>query len=160
VEDTVGLENFYGQNKENYMWGERIDASIYNNENKDLIKKARLTLKKMSNYDNANEELSNTICDTSNIECLNIESGKFSKGDNAIIDQVTWKAGVSKIIMSDNNFSVVLIKELLLPEIKKLSEARGIITADYQNYLEKEWIKDLRLKYEIKINQEVLDTIL
>jgi len=34
-----------------------------------------------------------------------------------------------------------------------LNEA-GIITADYQNYLEKEWIRDLRVKYQVVVNRE------
>ncbi|NTW24046.1 MAG: hypothetical protein HGA37_05050, partial [Lentimicrobium sp.] len=44
-------------------------------------------------------------------------------------------------------------------EPKKLNEARGIITADYQNFLEKQWIKELRAKYPYEVNAEVLSSI-
>jgi peptidyl-prolyl cis-trans isomerase SurA len=54
-------------------------------------------------------------------------------------------------------FSVV--HKTLDPEPKTLSEARGMITADYQSFLEKDWISGLRKKYPVSINQEVLSTI-
>jgi len=34
-----------------------------------------------------------------------------------------------------------------------------LVTADYQEYLEKEWIKALRAKYPVVINQAVLKTV-
>jgi hypothetical protein len=42
---------------------------------------------------------------------------------------------------------------------KSLEEARGMITADYQNYLEQGWLTQLRGKYEVVINQDVLKTV-
>jgi peptidyl-prolyl cis-trans isomerase SurA len=48
---------------------------------------------------------------------------------------------------------------MLPPQPKELSEAKGIITADYQSYLEKQWINELRSKYKVKINEEVLKQI-
>ena len=42
---------------------------------------------------------------------------------------------------------------------KSLSEAKGMITADYQGYLEKEWIEVLRKKYQYNVNKSLLDTI-
>ena len=48
---------------------------------------------------------------------------------------------------------------MLLPEQKSLIEAKGIVTADYQNYLEKEWLKTLRTKYPYQVNQEVYNSI-
>lgn len=41
----------------------------------------------------------------------------------------------------------------------ELREVRGIVIADYQNYLEKQWVTTLRDKYEIWIDFEVLETI-
>ena len=39
---------------------------------------------------------------------------------------------------------------------KGFDEARGDVIADYQQYLEDEWIKLLRTKYSVKINDEEL----
>ena len=48
--------------------------------------------------------------------------------------------------------------EVMDPEPKELSEAKGVITADYQNYLEEQWISELRAKYEVSINEEVVES--
>jgi len=53
----------------------------------------------------------------------------------------------------------VVIKEILPPQTKELKEARGLITADYQNYLEKEWIKRLHEKHKVQVNEEVLKSL-
>ena len=39
------------------------------------------------------------------------------------------------------------------------TDVRGIITADYQDYLEKEWIKSLRQKYTFTVDEKVLKTV-
>ena len=45
-------------------------------------------------------------------------------------------------------------------ESKKLSETKGKVIADYQNHLEKIWISDLKSKYSISINKDVLYSII
>jgi peptidyl-prolyl cis-trans isomerase SurA len=44
-----------------------------------------------------------------------------------------------------------------MPE--EYSDVRGLVTADYQEFLEKEWIATLRTKYPVKVNQKVLSTV-
>ncbi|MCY1508373.1 hypothetical protein D9M68_426800 [compost metagenome] len=39
---------------------------------------------------------------------------------------------------------------------KSFEDVKGLVIADYQQYLEQEWIKALRTKYSIKINEEEL----
>jgi peptidyl-prolyl cis-trans isomerase SurA len=55
---------------------------------------------------------------------------------------------------------VFLVKnKILKPEPKKLEECRGLVTADYQNYLEQDWIESLRAKYSVQVNRELLSEI-
>jgi peptidyl-prolyl cis-trans isomerase SurA len=53
----------------------------------------------------------------------------------------------------------VNVEKILAPEPKTLSEAKGLITADYQNVLEKQWIETLRKKYKVEINRDVLSKL-
>lgn len=39
---------------------------------------------------------------------------------------------------------------------KEFNEARGQVIADYQQYLEDQWIKELKTKYTVKINDDEL----
>jgi peptidyl-prolyl cis-trans isomerase SurA len=42
---------------------------------------------------------------------------------------------------------------------KPYNKVRGIVISQYQDELEKEWIKELREKYTIKVNQDILKSI-
>jgi peptidyl-prolyl cis-trans isomerase SurA len=39
---------------------------------------------------------------------------------------------------------------------KELSEAKGLVTSDYQNYLEKNWMEEIAKKHTIKVNYDIL----
>ncbi|HNR20893.1 MAG TPA: peptidylprolyl isomerase [Bacteroidia bacterium] len=154
VKDSAGLQEFYNKNKNNYMWGERIDAVVYTCANADIASKVRKMLKK-SKSDN---DISGEINKESTLN-LTIKSGKFSKGDNEFADEVAWNVGTSTDINKNNQITFVRIKEKLAPSPKSLDEARGLVTADYQSHLEKTWIEELRGKYPVEVNQETLTTV-
>jgi peptidyl-prolyl cis-trans isomerase SurA len=84
-----------------------------------------------------------------------VESGLFEKGDNALIDDFNWKVHTGKIVPDNEKFVFIRINNLVPPEPKKFEEVRGLVTADYQNFLEKKWLKSLREKYDWKLNEDV-----
>jgi peptidyl-prolyl cis-trans isomerase SurA len=51
------------------------------------------------------------------------------------------------------------VKRIVPPEPKPLNEVRGLVTAAYQDQLEKDWIKELRAKYPVTVNKDVLYSI-
>lgn len=154
VKDTLGLKEFYEKNKDKYKWNERVDAVIYTCANADVAKETRKQLKKMIDTDSLL-----TLMNKNSKLNLQVKSGKFSKGDNETIDSITWIAGITNNIKKDDQVVFVNIRKVLPPQPKTLDEAKGLITADYQSFLEKEWISSLREKYPVKIFQEVVDTV-
>jgi peptidyl-prolyl cis-trans isomerase SurA len=42
---------------------------------------------------------------------------------------------------------------------KTLNEAKGVITADYQGFLEARWLSELQAKYRVEIFKDVLYSI-
>ncbi|MCX6286559.1 MAG: peptidylprolyl isomerase [Bacteroidetes bacterium] len=154
IKDTAGLQDFYQKNKFNYMWGQRVEAAVFTLKNPALAQKVKNFVKSGLKEDDILKEINS---DTANV--LSFESGKFSRKDNPYIDTVAWTPGISKDITVKDGIVFVNIKRILKPEPKTLNEARGLITADYQNYLEKEWIRYLRAKYPVVVNREVLAKI-
>ena len=63
------------------------------------------------------------------------------------------------IILQVITFRIVIIKKVRSAEPKKLDEARGQITSDYQTYLEKEWIEALKDKYPVEVDRSLLSRI-
>jgi peptidyl-prolyl cis-trans isomerase SurA len=99
--------------------------------------------------------------DEDTITSVSIIPGIFEKGDNKAIDQVEWKSGTTTEVTSDVEklVTIIRIREVLPAGPKELDEARGIVTADYQTYLEQEWVKQLKEKYPVVINNEVLQQL-
>ena len=54
---------------------------------------------------------------------------------------------------------LVLCKEKLVKRLKEFNEAEGIIVSGYQNFLEDSWLKSLKEKYKIEINNDILYSI-
>ncbi|MBA3901998.1 MAG: peptidylprolyl isomerase, partial [Bacteroidetes bacterium] len=154
VSDTVGLEAFYEKNKNNFMWGERIDVTIYSSANEKIAQQAG----SLVSQSKPTEEISKAINKDSQLN-LKIESGKFSKGENEIADGIEWKPGITKNIKKDQRVVFVHVHEKLKAQPKSLKEARGLVTAEYQTTLEKQWIESLKAKYPVVINKEILQLI-
>jgi len=84
---------------------------------------------------------------------LEVAAGKFQPGENALLDSLAWKVG--ELSFAKGNRSVyILSKAILEPSTKTLDESRGQVISDYQNYLEKEWIKTLRQKYPVVLKED------
>ena len=76
-----------------------------------------------------------------------------------MVDQTNWKPGIGNSTIDNDKAIFVYINKIVEPSPKPFKDCKGLVTADYQNYLEKEWIKSLRKKYPIKINNEVLNQV-
>ena len=167
IRDTTGLESFYEQHKMDYMWGERLDATICAVNDNNLVEEARKLLKKGNSKESILEKLNQ---DT--LVLVFVEERLYSNGDNDLIDGIEWKKGLTSNYplqehpefkfdraIADGAIFFIRINGIVPPSPKSLDEARGLITSDYQNYLEQEWIKELKQKYPVTVDREVLSTI-
>lgn len=163
VKDSAGLQEFYDKNKNNYMWGDRYDAAIFKYKNDDAKKLAE---KYLNSMEKKNYTFDNVLEMTNKKDSANlvlVESKKYSKGDNNDIDNMLFNSETpdnsSKIKFVENTSQIIYVKDKIAPEPKKLNEARGLVTADYQTFLEKKWIEELRNKYKVSVNKEILSTV-
>lgn len=157
VKDSTGLKEFYEKNKNNYPWEKRIVASIYTCANEDVAKQVRKLLKKGL----VNDTILKQVNKTSPTNLI-IKEGKYLKGENEQIDSTKWVVGITENNpekSGDKSVVFIDVQKILEPQPKTLEEAKGLVTADYQAYLEKEWIDSLRKKYAVVVNKEVLGNI-
>ena len=153
IKDTTGLEEFYENKQTNYMWEERIDASIYTIADSSLIDIARKLALMRAREEISKEVLIAELCPDDSTECVDIEDNKFEKKNNELIDKLVWEEFNSEIFNVDDKIILVVINSVLEPAPKLLNEARGLITADFQTYLDNEWVKELRNKYNIVVKK-------
>ncbi|RPD50010.1 peptidylprolyl isomerase [Hymenobacter sediminis] len=90
---------------------------------------------------------------------VQIQQRNFQKGENKAVDQFLSSAPGTYTAQQDGRYYAVIIDKQLPAGPKTLNEARGQATSDYQNYLEKEWLSQLRGKYPVKINQSEVDKL-
>ena len=151
ISDSAGLADYFTAHKDEYMWEERAGFDIYTVEDQAAAKKVIKMLKKGKNQDDIREALN----ERSSLK-VRIESGLKERDEVAVLSKVDWKPGISNAIEDDGQIKVVHVKEIRPAEHKAFDEARGLITAGYQNYLEARWIEELRSKYKVEVNRDVL----
>ncbi|NOX48056.1 MAG: hypothetical protein GXO89_13865 [Chlorobi bacterium] len=153
-QDSVGLHKYYDEHKSEFKWDTRLDATIYTVKDTSYVDQVRTLAADGLSSDEILAQVNND-----SLTVVFVESKKFQKGDNDIIDSIKWKKGISKNFKKKGNTVFVVAHKKLAPQNKTFEEARGLITAGYQEYLEKEWIKELRAKYPVVIHEEVLTTL-
>lgn len=156
VKDTAGLRAFYEKNKNNYLWEERADVTTYKCLNDKIAKEVR----KMLAEGKSEKEITEKVNKTSQLN-LSVDNITYLKGENKNVD-ASWKQGVAEKDIKDekeNKVLVMVVNKVMPKSPKALAECRGAVTADYQVYLEKEWLSYLKNKYSVKVNEDVLSTI-
>ena len=160
IKDTVGLKEFYEKNKNKYMWNERLDAVVYTCATPEIAKQVHkeLDLRKKNKSKKTDDDLLKEINKDSQLN-LKIEKSKFNKGENDAVDKTKWVPGIGADMEMNKQTVFVVVNKVIAPEPKSLSESKGLVTADYQTELEKQWVEELRKKYTVTINNDVLQTI-
>ena len=157
VEDTVGLQNFYENNKDKYKWGERAKCQIFSSTDKSIIKRIEKAIKESDSVFLSKENLYKTYNSGPSL-LLDIESGKFEKGVVEVLDLAKWEKGVQTLEYAGKQH-LIWIKEVEPERNKLLKEAKGEVISDYQELLEKEWLKELKEKYVVNVNEEALENV-
>jgi peptidyl-prolyl cis-trans isomerase SurA len=81
---------------------------------------------------------------------------KFDFENTPSIKGKSFNKGLNSMYEFEGKFYVIMVKENLPVMRKEFSEAKGAATSDYQNYLEKNWLEDLRKKHSLSVDKNVL----
>jgi peptidyl-prolyl cis-trans isomerase SurA len=147
--DSVGLANFFTNNRNLYQWKDRINAKIVTcSQQKDAIKAKELLKSDLSKKDFEKELASD--------ELVVIKEGLYEKTDSIFPDTFVFNIGISDVFLADNQYVVIKVSEFLDARPKELDETRGKVISDYQDYIEKEWVKELKNRYPVKIKKSSL----
>lgn len=152
--DSLGLRNYFNINSANYKWAEpRFKGRVISCRDKKTADKVKLILKK-EKADSIDVRLS--ALNKKDSVIVKSEKNLFVKGSHAAVDFYAFKTGNFKPV---NDFKVVFVDGKVLNAPESYLDVKGLITQDYQNYLEQSWIKALQAKYPIEMNSEALKTL-
>ena len=157
AKDEPGLAAFFAKNKKKYAWDEpRYKGMAYHVKEQADVKAVKNCVKKLP-FDQWAEKLRTTFNGDSVIR-IRVEKGIFKKGDNALIDREVFKKDTTVTAVKDYPIDAVYGK-LLKKGPEDYTDVRGLVVADYQDLLEKQWVEELRRKYTFTVNEDVLKTV-
>ena len=84
--------------------------------------------------------------------------GPFKQGKNAFVDYYIFESEEKPEAMEGFPANGVVGK-LQKKGPDSYKDVRGLVTADYQSYMETLWVKELRERYPVKVYEDVLKTV-
>lgn len=157
AKDTAGLEQFFKANKKKYTWAApKWKGYLIQAKNKSSLKAAK-AITKSADADSIQSYIARRVnCDS--VTYVKVQHGLWEQGKNGAVDKYGFKDKKAAFTPNEELPIVECVgKKLKAPEA--WNDEKGKVTTDYQDYLEAEWVKKLREKYEVKVNPEVWDSI-
>jgi len=157
AKDTAGLETFFAAHKKNYTWDKpHFKGYLLQCKDKSSAKAAQAIIKS-AQPDSVKSYIQHRVnCDSLNY--VKMQQGLWEEGKNAAIDKYGLKLKKAEYTPSEE-FPVVVCVGKKLKAPSTWEDVKGKVTTDYQDYLEAEWIKKLRAKYPVVIDQNVWEKI-
>ena len=145
--DTIGLKKYYEAHKDLYHWQKSAEIlAVSTVEPKD----AEAILGKLK----AGSKLENV---ESEFPEAHFESGRYELNQIAGLETLDniEKGAITPLNSSPEGGSgfIMILETFPAGEQKSFEDAKGAVISDYQNLLESEWVKTLRKKYKVKINE-------
>lgn len=156
--DTAGLEKYFEEHRGDFTWKEpRYKGYVVYCRDKNSAR-AMKSIIRSSHPDSIDSYMQKRV----NIDgetYAKYNYGLWTKGQNAAVDKYGFKDKKTDYTPQENFPVVFCVKGKVIKQPEVYSDERGKVTTAYQDYLEKLWIESLRKKYEVKINQEVLESL-
>lgn len=154
--DEAGQEAFFKKHKKNYKWDQpRFKGIAYRTREAADVDNVKKAVKDVP-FDKWADVLRKTF-NADSVLRIRVEKGIFKKGDNALVDREVFGVDTIAKPMKDYPHTAVYGKVLKAP--KELSDVRALVVADYQDYLEKQWVDELRKQFAVKVNDDILKTV-
>ena len=153
--DTNELKSLFEANKAKYHWNKSADAVVFFCADQAVAKVLYEQLKKAPakwrEYVEAQAE--KIVADSARYEWSQIPDKNKMVPVNGMITTPV-------VNQTDNTSSFAyVIKVYPQPMPRTYNEAKGLVVNDYQALLEEQWMKKLKAKYPVKVDQKVFETI-
>ena len=157
AKDEAGLEKFFKKNKKKYAWEEpRFKGMAFHVKDAADVQAVKDCVKNLA-FDKWAEKLRTTF-NSDSVLRIRVEKGIFKKGDNALVDSLVFKKDTTVTKLKDYPINDVYGK-ILKKGPEDYTDVRGLVVADYQEELERQWVAELRRKYTVFVDQNVLATV-
>lgn len=152
--DTIGLTAYFEKNSQKYQWKNRYDAMIISTTNGDVAKKALKMVKK-----GKTQEEIKAAFNTPEVVNVMITAGVFEENAEALPKNIAPKKGISEVLQQDKYYYVVVVNAFIPAGPKALEECKGRVINDYQQYLEENWVTQLKSEFKVQVDTPVFEEV-
>ncbi len=153
-QDTVGLKKYHDANKLKYQWKNRAEVLIASSTKESVAKEAKKLLKNEKTPDFIKENLN-----TKDVVNVMIKKEMYEEGSDNFPKNVKFKTGISEVYKDGEFYFVNKVIKTLPAGTKTLDETRGKVINDYQQFLEDNWVSDLKKEFKVTINKDVFEKL-
>ena len=89
---------------------------------------------------------------------LQIEQGEYFSGEHKLLTEMQPTPG-DTVISNNGRWYLIQVHKEIPEGVQLYKEIRGRVMSDYQTYLEKLWVEQLRDKYPVVVNEEILNHV-
>ncbi len=156
ADDEAGLAKYFKKNKKNYKFSSpRYRGAVIQVNTPENLEKVKALI--AGKHPDECKAIIAANLPKDSLHTVRVEVGVFAIGDNAWVDKLAFGQGEGGRLRRGFTVVDVLGVEIKQPETYK--DVKGAVTADYQKYLEEKWVKQLRKKYKVQVNKDVLKTV-
>lgn len=155
--DTVGLEKYYEMHKSEFTTPRKSVVDIFELGNPKTARSLMKNIKRRNRNKITQEEFEQNIRNK-DVRMIGIRD-TIAEGNQEYNELLTWRRGISGLRTYNGRYYIVYTYKVIPEQIQPLDEVLGLVTADYQEYLEQEWLKQLRRKFPVTVNQEAFKKI-
>lgn len=150
-DDTEGLRNWFENHRGDYQWdkpkfksyiifttGDSLMAQIDDYLATHEVEPAQLSMTMRHRFG----------------KNVRVEKVLGAQGENAIVDYLGF--GGEKPEAAGKWVAYKAYKPEIIDAPQEVSDVRSAVTADYQNYLEQEWLKAIKARHKVKPDKKVL----
>ena len=152
--DTIGLSTYFNNNSKNYMWTNRYDVDVYSSTNEKVIKKTKSYLEKNKTTDYIKSKINKK-----GVVDVMVKSGLFEENHDVLSEYKNPQIGTTSVVKKGNYYFVVKVKEVKPAQQKSLDECRGKVISDYQQFLENNWVDELKKEFKVIVNQNAFEEV-
>lgn len=154
-QDSVGLKEFYSKNQSKYVWKNRVKVLTASSTNEDIMKKTLKMLKSGLKADEIKAKLN-----TNDVVNVIFKEETFEEGVANFPKTLNSKEGeFTSVFKEGDHYFVNKTIQKLPAGNKTLEETKGKVINDYQQFLEDNWVSELKKEFKVNVNQDVFERL-
>jgi peptidyl-prolyl cis-trans isomerase SurA len=142
--DTIGLQEYFEQNKLNYRKKETFTAVVLRTK---IVEDVSILKTFLSEADS----IQTIQTKVQGMENVILKSGDFERENGIFPSETDFESGIAKVYEEDGSFVIVKIFSTNSAVLQKFEAVRGRVISDYQNETQESWLSKLRMKHDVKI---------